>query len=341
MKLPVLIDGPAASALPPRRSAAEKVRGVGSGYDAELPAIYQIEITDRCNLQCPMCLRTTDMERNDGQLPFEFIQRMHERGEFGNTGYVELQMAGEPTLHRDLRAIINYLRLEAGVRVGLSTHGLLIGKKAGVLEALLDLDALTVSVDSMDPAVYAQTRYPAKQEQLWRALELLFSAINSRAVHGVRVPFVELQLLKTAAVAGALAPDEHALRALCAEKGWDKRCAVRTMSDCFSEMAGREAVGTRPRSEDLCLNPWTTVSITAAGHVVSCCFIFEPDQAQVNWYGDLNTHTLRDIWQGERVRAMRESHRTGNLSGQCAACYLKSPIRINRHIIDRLLRVGV
>src|SRR5205814_10486397 len=87
-----------------------------------LPEIYQIESVSAFNFQCPMCERTTHMGRQPGLLDVKLLELMHERGDFGGSYYVELQMAGEPTLHPDLYNIIMFLKYKVGVMVGLSTH---------------------------------------------------------------------------------------------------------------------------------------------------------------------------------------------------------------------------
>ena len=289
-----------------------------------VPAVYQIELTNRCNLKCPMCLRTTDMVRGTDLLDIGLLELMVARGEFNGTSYVELQLAGEPTLHPHLGDIIDYLHTRAFVRVGLSTHGLLIGKRPGVLDALLKLDNLTISVDSVDPAVYAQMRYPAKFSQLEEALDTLFAAYGDRAT-----PVVDLQLVRTPLVAGS--GDAPALQAMIDRKGWP--AAVRVTHDCFIEMQGRE--GHTSRRNDLCVNPWLTVSVTHTGDVLSCCYIFDPDPDSLNYYGNLYVQSLAEIWSGPRVQAMRAMHRSGDLQGACAKCYQPSPALIHHNIQTR------
>jgi len=296
-----------------------------------LPEVYQIEMTNRCNLKCPMCLRTTDMVREDDVLDTKLLELMHERGDFGGSYYVELQMAGEPTLHPKLGEVIDYLKSTVGVMVGLSTHGLLIGKKPTVLPALMSLNDLTISVDSVDPDVYAKMRYPAKLPQLLGALETLFGEVVRRKAAGEPVPFIELQLVTTPLVEGS--GDVGALQALMEDRGWDQHAAVRVTNDCFVEMQGRGKV--EKRSADICLNPFSSVSIAHNGDVVSCCYIFDPKRDQVNYYGNLYDNSLAEIWASERVQAMRRSHIEGKQKDACATCYLYSPMTIHQNIVAR------
>ncbi len=300
-----------------------------------LPEIYQIEMTNRCNLKCPMCLRTTDMVRDNDLLDPDLLRVMHARGDFGGSYYVELQMAGEPTLHPKLAEVIDFMKHEVGVMVGLSTHGLMIRKKPELANTLLELDALTVSVDSVDPDTYAKLRFPGKLSQLKESLMLLFMQARMRRDRGDRNPFIELQLIDTP-IAGDNAADHIALEALMAERGWDEFASVRTTQDCFIEMQGRGPGG--ERNEKLCINPFGSVSVAHNGDVVSCCYIFEPDRDKANYYGNLYEASLSDIWSGKRVADMQDAHKAGCPPDQCESCYLWSPMRIHLNITSRLIR---
>lgn len=297
-----------------------------------LPEIYQIELTNRCNLKCPTCLRTTAMVRENDVLDFELLKTMHARGDFAGTAYIELQMAGEPTLHPQLGSIVSYLQDTCGLLVGLSTHGLLIGKKDGVLDALLDLNDLTISVDSVDPNVYHRMRYPARLPMLLEALSTFFDEYAVRRKAGRRLPFVELQLVRTEQPDTG---DVDALKAVMRAHGWDEHAVVRVVDDCFSEMQGRKQRGINERSAQMCINPFCSVSVAHNGDVVSCCYVFDPKRDEVNWYGNLNENSLEEIWESDRVVEMRRSHMEGRQKDSCAKCYLYSPTLIHQNIMAR------
>jgi radical SAM protein with 4Fe4S-binding SPASM domain len=105
--------------------------------------------------------------------------------------------------------------------------------------------------------------------------------------------------------------------------------------DCFIEMQDGEK---QQANEDLCINPYMSVSIACNGDVLSCCYIFEPSQTEANVYGNLNHASLSDIWNGRQANDMRDKTQKGCPEGACTKCYLKSPSRIHMNILSRLLR---
>jgi MoaA/NifB/PqqE/SkfB family radical SAM enzyme len=307
----------------------------------QLPEISNIEVCSACNLECPMCLRTTHLGRQPGLVNMKLIKLMHERGDFEGTTYTELQMAGEPTLHPKLFDIIRYLQGEVGVLVGLSTHGLEIEKR-DVLQSVLHLDALTISVDSVNPEVYAKMRVPGKLQDLYRNLDLLFgecAELMFRHSNRKVLPMIELQLVQTDLVAGS--GDVEALQKVMKEKGWDKYAVIRTIKDCFEGMQDRVQINT---TQGLCLNPFTAVSVAHNGDVVSCCMIFTPDPKEYNYYGNLYTKSLKEIWEGQHPKTLQgfmldhACNRTA-LPDQCGKCTVRSPNLIHQQIVSRLVKM--
>lgn len=307
------------------------------GQFKKLPSIYAIEATSACNLECPMCLRSQTVNKHPGLLDMRLLELMYNRGDFEGSSYVELQLSGEPTIHPKLRKLITYLRGTVGVLVGLSTHGLNMDKRIDgwqVAATLLELDALTISVDSVDPETYHKMRYPANLDVLTRQLDFFFKMCEE-PWRG-RLPFIELQLVRSSVVNNS--GDIEALDKLSRKRGWSTFASIRTTNDCFYEMDGRVAPGTIPRNSNLCVNPWMDVNISQDGDVVSCCYIFDTDKTSINYYGNLYDESLEEIWNGPRVAAMREMHLNGTMKDACAKCYYKSPSLIHSNIVSRLVR---
>lgn len=305
-----------------------------------MPSIYAIEATSACNLQCPMCLRSANEIKHPALLSLELLKLMQKRGDFAGSYYIELQMAGEPTIHPKLDYIIKYLRQDVGVMVGLSTHGLNMRKKfasgLGVTDALLGLNALTISVDSLDADTYHKLRFPANLGELKSNLDYFFYHAELRHNRCEPLPFIELQLVKTALAEGS--GNIEALELFMQHTGYQRFATARTTNDCFQEMSGRLPPGTMPRNMELCINPWTDVNISQDGDVVSCCYIFDTNKTEATYYGNLWEQSLEEIWNGPAVAAMRESHMKGLLKDSCTRCYYKSPTLIHQNIVSRLVR---
>ncbi len=120
----------------------------------------RISVIDRCNLRCPYCMPEEHYPEHyeffsrDERLSYDEIERVARS--FVGLGVSKLRITGgEPLLRKDLPELVRLLRALPGVEdLALTTNGILLARQA---EALADagLHRVTVSLDSLDPEVFA------------------------------------------------------------------------------------------------------------------------------------------------------------------------------------------
>ena len=130
----------------------------------------RVSVTDRCNFRCRYC-----MPREVFGPGFEFLPRgeiLHFgeirqlAGVFRRLGVRKLRLTGgEPLLRRELPRLVAMLAELDGMEIALTTNGSLLAEQAGALAAA-GLGRVTVSLDSLDPEVFARmndTRVPVER----------------------------------------------------------------------------------------------------------------------------------------------------------------------------------
>ena len=121
----------------------------------------RISVTDRCNFRCTYCMPKEIFNRDyeflgrDLLLSFEEIQRIARA--FVAHGVRKIRLTGgEPLLRKDIERLIEMLAGIPGVEdLTLTTNGALLARKAAGLAAA-GLDRVTVSLDSLDDAVFTE-----------------------------------------------------------------------------------------------------------------------------------------------------------------------------------------
>ena len=121
----------------------------------------RISVTDRCNFRCTYCMPREVFGPGFAFLPrselltFEEITRL--ATVFAGEGVEKLRLTGgEPLLRTDLEQLIAMLAAVPGITdLTLTTNGSLLEKKAAALAAA-GLKRITVSLDSLDDAVFAR-----------------------------------------------------------------------------------------------------------------------------------------------------------------------------------------
>lgn len=147
----------------------------------------RLSVIDACNFRCSYCL--PDGYRSAGDRPrhleLDEIARLL-RG-FAAAGMRKVRITGgEPSLRRDLTAIIGVASTTPGVeKVALTTNGCVLGKRIDEW-AEAGLTALNVSVDTLDPEGFARItghdRLDAILEGIERALALGLASVKLNAV---------------------------------------------------------------------------------------------------------------------------------------------------------------
>jgi len=120
----------------------------------------RLSVTDRCNFRCPYCMPRERFHeqyrflKSTERLNFEEIIRLTRL--FLELGVVKLRVTGgEPLLRPGLADLIGDLTSLPGIEdVALTTNGVLLAQQAAALRAA-GLKRVTVSLDSLDPAVFA------------------------------------------------------------------------------------------------------------------------------------------------------------------------------------------
>ncbi len=120
-----------------------------------------IEITNRCNMSCPMCYARTD---NDGaDLDFGLIEKMIDFYITSEGGRAEiLQISGgEPTIHPDVLKVLQLCKTKNIGHVMLNTNGIRLAEDEEFVKNLADLTGgleIYLQFDSLNESVYEKIR---------------------------------------------------------------------------------------------------------------------------------------------------------------------------------------
>jgi GTP 3',8-cyclase len=142
----------------------------------------RISVTDRCQFRCTYCMPREVFGRDFAFLPREQLLTFEELTRlarvFAGRGVRKLRLTGgEPLLRRDLDKLVAMLAGVGGIQdIALTTNGALLAGKATALAAA-GLRRVTVSLDSLDDAVFMalnDAAFPAA-----RVLEAITAAADA------------------------------------------------------------------------------------------------------------------------------------------------------------------
>jgi cyclic pyranopterin phosphate synthase len=134
----------------------------GPLLDAHRRPIHDLRISvmDRCNFRCPYCMPRETFHESYRFLKsserLDFPELLQLARVFVRAGVRKIRITGgEPLLRPNLADFIGDLTSIAGIEdIALTTNGVLLAKYASELKAA-GLDRITVSLDTLDPDVFA------------------------------------------------------------------------------------------------------------------------------------------------------------------------------------------
>jgi hypothetical protein len=132
----------------------------------------EIEVTWRCNLSCPVCFMADASVPPDPSLE-EIFRMLDAIRRFDGPEFPLQITGGEPTLRRDLPAIIAMARNNGASAVELNTNGIVLGHDRSYLRALRDAGVTNIYLqfDGVNPATTVRLRGQNVLTDKLRAIE--------------------------------------------------------------------------------------------------------------------------------------------------------------------------
>ncbi len=311
-----------------------------------------LELSARCNLRCKMCAIAYDTRYQGNGRPAFLTPDLFDRLRpiFPTLLRAHLYGLGEPVLNPRLTDYIRDLSA-AGVEVWFTTNATLIDDPRADGFARAGADRISISIDGTTPEVYEEIRRGASFEALMKGLKALARARRRYGRPRLTVNFVAMasnthqlpQLVDLCAEVGVeeinVEPlfywggsspelDEHyQVEALSGDRFQSLMQDTRKQandreihfSSRFLTSEGSMDYRQRVRSGAAaggwtCSEPWSTVYVTVAGEVRTCCL------NDVS-FGNLFEQPFDEIWNGDAFLRFRRQHRRSDeVPSGCGPC---------------------
>lgn len=334
------------AALSPRdRNRALNLTEYRSGQDRldSNPQYVMVELTQGCNLSCPMC-RTETLSYKGRTMTLDLFEQIAETV-FDTATMIDLRGWGESLLlpHIDY-CVARAVHSSAQVRFVTN-----LTMKAPPFELLAQAAChIAVSVDTVDRDLYKVLRRGADFDRLKTNLGTL---VETYRCHGAPVDRIVLtctvtepglsRLPELATFAVEMGVMELRLFEVFAEagstlslSGADAKvdAALAAMRECVTGKPLKIVIGSRLGTmplkdvgEAACLHPWSYVLFAHDGGVGFCDHLNGPD-GENYILGSLHESTFEDIWNGPAWCELRREHagarrETAANFHECAWCY--------------------
>ncbi|MDP4183179.1 MAG: radical SAM protein [Bacillota bacterium] len=285
----------------------------------EGPLNLDIEVTNCCNLKCPMCPRTVLINENipvngeklkTGFIDFEFYKDIIDQAVDMGVKAVKLNWLGEPTMHKDLANMIRYAKDKGIIDVLINTNGLFVDEKLaeGLIKA--GLDKLLFSFDSPYKEVYENIRIGSDYDKVISNIKNIKSL---REKSGSDTPLTRVSMVLMKENADQFKDFVELFKEHVDIVAWSE---YTNKEELLGE--GRKRLKREKIKNFACAQLWQRMFVTWNGKVVVCCADIKMEYV----VGDAKKEKLKDIWKNEKYTNIRMRHMEGNYNSIpiCSVC---------------------
>lgn len=296
----------------------------GSRYDfhgrlkAEFPSQIIVDVTEVCNLACVHCPHP-DFKKSEHygarylepELNAKMVEEVRQHGQ-GLTQYIRYTSEGEPLIHPKGYDMIEHAVRNSSVFVTLTTNGTIMNEKR--TQKLLDagVHMIDISIDAFKPETYAKIRVNGDLEVTRANVQRLIKWVKESGG-------------RTKVVVSYVEQPQNRAETADFESFWKDEGAdyviIRRLHSAAGAVVGVAQL-MRARNAKVkrrpCLYPWERMLVNPRGYLSFC----PADWTLGSTIVDYRTTTIRETWQGEFYRRLREAHLSNDFSnhGFCGQC---------------------
>lgn len=290
------------------------------------PVVYNIETTNRCNMRCQMCPRTTMMKRRiedidretflktveqlkphtkeEWDLWKEYVEKKYgiREEEMSENHFflyvipkvIQLHGYGDPLLDRNMGEYVKILK-ERGFSTYFSCNPANIDMERTMEMVDNGLDYIKYSIESVDDQVHKEVRGEASNFSV--SYQKIKEVLEYKKKTGGKTTIVITML-----DLNRRSQREDYERLLSAFEGLDVYIYLKS-EDC--QWYRKQYHGTKSvHWSEYCKHPWMSMTIKSNGEAAMCMEDFNNEII----LGDAGKESLVEIWNGEKYKAFRKEH---------------------------------
>lgn len=270
-----------------------------------IPKILNLEVTNFCNLDCPICVAKNTREQ--GFLDLNLLKKLiKENKKILKNQFIWLHFNGEPLLHPHFPKIIRILK-KNGIRTRFSTNATLLNEESSLKLMKAGLDYIVFSVDGYTKKTYEKIRKGASFEKVENNI---LNFLKIKKEQGFKTK-TQIQIIKMKENKYEIKPfiqkwKKTDINYINVKSFCSRAWRARKISE-FTELPGLEK---KIKNRFPCFYLWETLIILWNGEVISCC----QDLRGELKVGDVKNENLLQIWNSPKLVDLRKRQLNGDFS---------------------------
>lgn len=261
---------------------------------ALMPDSLDIELTNRCNLNCPGCPRGS-MDRKIGDMSNKLFRRIIDSS-YPYISFTWLHLFGEPLLNSNVADMISYASRN-NIACGISTNATFLTENIAKKLCLSGLDTIIISIDAVTKNTYDELRPGGNFQKVVKNTEKFLNLPERKKIRHTIIQLVKMKRNRNEV-------DDFIKK----WRGSDRNVHIKkeeTWAGHFKKNSQEF-----PEARFPCRKLWQRLTIDWEGNVSICCRDFK---MQIK-LGNIENSSLRSIWNGLKMVTLRRALVKNNLN---------------------------
>lgn len=288
--------------------------------ESEFPPHLEIELNYSCNLRCPMCTWSMEntQEKKEDWFKFEDYKNLIDKAAKNGTKSIRLTYINEPLIRQDVDQFVRYASDVGILDIIITTNGTLMTKNVSKKLIEAGLTKINVSLDAITEETYEKIRVGGDFKT---TVKNIHDFLEVRKELDRKIPKIGLTFVRTKI-------NDHEYKKFL-EYWKDKVDHVGEQNPQSPFGEGKFEDPSRkdkflPSTDSKipekyhCPEPFKRMTVRGNGDVLGCCSFYAVDLVVGNW----KEQSLTDIWNGDKMKELREIQKKGEYykNRACKAC---------------------
>jgi radical SAM protein with 4Fe4S-binding SPASM domain len=279
-----------------------------------LPVSLGVEVTNHCNLRCPMCPREI-ADRGYGNMDVELFKKIADEAAGERLVFLP-QGFGESFIHPRFAEMLHYAHERGVLATMLVTNATYLSEKN--VHTLIDAQVplVNVSLDGPKKEVYEAIRVNASFEKVVEGVQRLFAL---RASRGSKLPHIILRMIRMPETEPYVEEFQRFWTPYLKEGDEILFSVYQTWNNSVEDKRIQEPNGLTQVAElpkkPACRMIYKTMQVYFDGRTTPCCYDYNCTME----IGNAKTQSVAEMWRGEKAEHYRRLHEDGRMD-EIAIC---------------------
>lgn len=277
----------------------------------KFPNRITVELTNACNIDCTFCPRQ-HVSMHSSFMNFDTYKKIVDEMAQHIPICLVLFLRGESLLHPEIIQCIKYAKEKNINPVQLASNGLLLEGKMQDDIIASGLDFISFSLDTNDKEIYEKSRKYSDFDRSHHNILSFLQKCNEYKTRGYKVPETQVSTINL---------DVYQNGQQEFIEFWERYAdTVRVYEEHSSDGNLGSIKGLKQKNEKRlpCQKIYTDMVIYCDGVVALCNHDWDTKSA----IGNVNDHSVSELWNGQRYQDIRAMHEEGNIESDlnCKNC---------------------